>query len=205
MLSLHYGLHVKDKVCAQHELQKCGGNSPEIKQTRVLKWNIIDHVHVLGFVKDHCEAWNLLKPFYFLCVHPSLSHSPAPPEWMLAQQQTQTRSSFLCVTQCISWLGHIGLVSAGGLPESNVSRLLLTLSITGLCGCQQWFEKGVNVWMEVLWEGAKKRRLFHTKDEGERLSIYHKLISHFPSPKPQIKQQSSPAVAENVPACDTIF
>lgn len=59
--------------------------------------------------------------------------------------------------------------------------------------------------MEVLWEGAKKLRLFHTKHEGERLSIYHKLISHFLSPKPQMKQHSSPAVAENVPACDKMF
>ena len=79
--------------------------------------------------------------------------------------------------ECISKTGHVGLVSEGGLPGSNVSRLLLTPSITGLCGCQQWFEKGVNVWMEVLWEGAKKLRLFHTKHEGERLSIYHKLSS----------------------------
>lgn len=52
-------------------------------------------------------------------------------------------------------------------------------SITGLCGCQQWFEKGISVWMEVLWQGAKKLRLFYTKHEGESLSIYHKLISHF--------------------------
>lgn len=45
--------------------------------------------------------------------------------------------------------------------------------------------------------GAKKRRLFHTKHEGERLAIYHQLSSHLLSSK-----HSSPAAAENVPARD---
>lgn len=56
------------------------------------------------------------------------------------------------------------------------------------------------------YEGVlKKPRLFHTKHEGERLSIYHKHVSHFLSPKPQMKQHSSRAVAEKVPACGKMF
>lgn len=85
------------------------------------------------------------------------------------------------------------------LPAGNASRLLMT---PGSCDCQQELEKGVNVWMEVLWEGAKKRRLFHTKHEGERLSIYHKLIPLLFSPQLQMKQHICPDVAVKVPACD---
>lgn len=95
---------------------------------------------------------------------------------------TRTRdrdSKFL--SECVSWAGHIGPVSETGLPESNVSRLLLTPSITGWCGCRQRFEKGVNVWMEVLWEAAKNWENFtqNTKARDSPFSTNSSLaVSH---------------------------
>lgn len=57
------------------------------------------------------------------------------------------------------------------------------------------------MWEWRCYEGVLKKRQIHTKHEGERLSIYQTHLS-FSLAQNLNEATSSPAVAENVPACD---